>query len=407
MTESPLAGVRILDLTSVVSGPVCTWRLGQYGAAIIKVESPDGDLMRGLGGLSPTGEHSGTYLHLNRGKRNVCLDLKKAGAKAVIARLVAAADVIVSNMRPQALERLGLDAATVRTAHPDKIYCLLTGYGSDGPYAGRAAYDSVVQGGSGIAALFAERDGAPAYVPMLLCDHVVGEIAAGAILAALAGRTAGGGCTLEIPMFETMAAFVLQEHLGQQSFHPSVGPGGDRRLLSPHNKPLRTADGWISVTMNTDPQVRAFLKAVGRDALLDDPRFATVAARAKHVAEWFEVRGRELSDRTTAEWLAVFEAADVAAMPCHTMETLRRDPHLEAVGLLACERHVTEGNVSTIRSTIQRDGEYPGLGSQAQPRGWETRGVLAEIGLSASEIDDLLRTGAAIESRSVVSEAQP
>ncbi len=247
----------------------------------------------------------------------------------------------------------------------------------------------MVQGGTGIAALFAERDGAPAYVPMLLCDHVVGEIAAGAILAALAGRhKTGGGGTLEIPMFETMAAFVLQEHLGQQSFYPPVGPGGDRRLLSPHNKPLRTADGWISVTMNTDPQVKAFLKAVGREDVLDDPRFGTVAARATHVDEWFEVRGRELSGRTTAEWLAVFEAADVAAMPCHTLDSLRTDPHLQAVRLLACEQHVTEGNVSTIRSTVRRDGAYPALGSQAQPRGLETRTVLAEIGLSPIEIED-------------------
>jgi crotonobetainyl-CoA:carnitine CoA-transferase CaiB-like acyl-CoA transferase len=396
----PLAGVRILDLTSVVIGPVCTWRLGQYGAEIIKIEAPEGDLMRGLGGLSPTGEHSGAYLHMNRGKRNVCLDLKQPGSRAVMSRLVASADVIVSNIRPAALARLGLDAATVRAAHPEKIYCQLTGYGSDGPYAGRAAYDSVLQGGSGIAGLFAARDGAPAYVPMLLCDHVVGEIAAGAILAALAGRTAGdGGCTLEIPMFETMAAFVLQEHLGQQSFDPAVGPGGDRRLLNRHNKPLQTADGWVSVTMNTDTQVKAFLRAVGRDEVLDDPRFATVAARAKHVDEWFEVRGGELSSKTTAEWLAIFEAADIPAMPCHTLETLRTDPHLEAVGLLNCERHVTEGNVSTIRSTIRRDDAHPPIGSQAQPRGWETRKVLEEIGVSAGEIDDLLRTGAAVEAQ--------
>jgi len=400
MTPLPLTGVRILDLTSVVIGPVCTWRLGQYGAEIIKVEAPDGDLMRGLGGLSPTGQHSGSYLHMNRGKRNVCLDLKKPGAEAVVARLVSSADVVVSNIRPAALARLGLDAASVRAVHPETIYCLLTGYGSDGPYAGRAAYDSVLQGATGVAGLFAERDGTPAYVPMLLCDHVVGEIAAGAILAAVAGRNAGqGGCTLEIPMFETMAAFVLQEHLGQQSFDPPVGPGGDRRLLNPYNKPLQTADGWIAVTMNTDSQVKAFLRAVGREELLEDPRFETVAGRAKHVDEWFEVRGAELWSKTTAEWLAVFEAADIAAMPCHTLETLRTDPHLQAVGLLACERHLTEGKVSTIRSTVRRDNAYPPLGSQAQPRGWETRTVLEEIGVPAGEIEALFATGAAIEAQ--------
>jgi crotonobetainyl-CoA:carnitine CoA-transferase CaiB-like acyl-CoA transferase len=252
MSFAPLKGIRILDLTSVVVGPVATWRLSQYGAEIIKLEGPEGDLMRGLGGLSPTGQHSGAYLHFNRGKRNIGLDLKKPGARAVIDRLVASSDVIVANMRPQALERLGLDDASIRAQHPDKIYCLITGYGTDGPYAGRPTYDSVVQGATGMAGLMLARDGAPSYVPLLICDHVVGEIAAGAILAAVLQRQQNGtGASIEIPMFETMAAFVLQEHLAQHSFDPPVGPIGDQRLLSPHNKPVKTADGWISFTINT------------------------------------------------------------------------------------------------------------------------------------------------------------
>jgi crotonobetainyl-CoA:carnitine CoA-transferase CaiB-like acyl-CoA transferase len=147
------------------------------------------------------------------------------------------------------------------------------------------------------------------------------------------------------------------------------------------------------VTINTDPQVRAFLKAVGRDQLLEDPRFATVAARATHVKEWFEIRGAALSGKTTAEWLAVFQAADIAAMPCHTLATLGTDPHLEAVGLVTREQHPTEGGVSAVRSTIRCDEAYPPLGGPAQPRGWETRSVLEEIGLGAAEIEDLL-TGA-------------
>jgi crotonobetainyl-CoA:carnitine CoA-transferase CaiB-like acyl-CoA transferase len=397
MSRQPLTGLRVLDLTSVVVGPTCTWRLGQYGAEVIKVEAPEGDLMRGLGGLSPTGQHSGTYLHLNRGKRNVCLDLKKPRAKHVMDRLIASSDVIVANMRPRALERLGLDVASVRAKHPEKIYCLITGYGTDGPYAGRPTYDSVVQGVSGIAGLFLARDETPAYVPLVICDHVVGEIAAGAILAAVIKRNAeGNGCSLEIPMFETMAAFVLQEHLAQQSFDPPVGPAGDQRLLNPQNKPLQTADGWISVTINTDPQVRAFLKAVGRDHLLGDPRFATVAARAKHVKEWFEIRGAALSGKTAAEWLAIFQAADIAAMPCHTIATLRSDPHLDTVGLLTREHHPTEGSISAIRSTIRSDNAYPPLGGQAQPRGWETKKVLEEIGFGGADIENLLATGAAV-----------
>lgn len=397
MSFEPLKSVRILDLTSVVVGPVCTWRLGQYGAEIIKIENPEGDLMRGLGGLSPTGQHSGTYLHLNRGKRNICLDLKKPGARDAIQRLVAWADVIVANMRPQALERLGLDAQSIRARNPEKVYCLITGYGTDGPYAGRPTYDSVVQGVTGMAGLAQKRDGAPAYVPMLICDHVAGEIAAGSILAAIVQqKTTGQGCSIEVPMFETMAAFVLQEHLAQHSFDPPVGPPGDLRLLSPHNKPVQTSDGWISLTINTDPQVRAFLTVTGRDDLLKDDRFSSVAARARNVAQWFEVRGAPLTGKTTAEWLALLQAADIAAQPCHTLESLPQDPHLQAVGLISAEDHPTEGKTSVLRSTIRFDEAYPSMRGPSQPRGWETLEVLRDLGYGKEDIDGLVAEGAAM-----------
>lgn len=396
MTFEPLKGIRVLDLTSVVVGPACTWRLGQYGADIIKIESPAGDLMRGLGGVSPTGQHSGTYLHLNRGKRNVCLDLKAADALEAVQRLVATADVVVANMRPDALARLGLDAETVRTRHPDKIYCLITGYGTQGPYAGQPAYDSVIQGAVGMAGLAMRRDGAPAYMPMLVCDHVAGEIAAGAILAALIERRASGqGRSIEVPMFETMAAFVLQEHLAQHSFDPPVGPPGDLRLLDPHNKPVPTADGWISFTVNTDAQVRAFLKVTQRHELLDDPRFASVQARARNVAEWFAIRGAPLTSKTTAQWLELLRAADIAVQPCHTLESLPADPHLQAVGLLQPEEHPTEGKTTAIRTSIRFDGEYLPLRQPAQPRGWETSAVLAELGLAPESIQRMLESGTA------------
>ncbi|MBP3982214.1 CoA transferase [Acidovorax sp. JG5] len=398
MSFEPLKGIRILDLTSVVVGPVCTWRLGQYGAEVIKVESPGGDLMRGLGGLSPTGEHSGTYLHLNRGKRNVCLDLKAKEARAALNQLLETADVIVANMRPDALARLGLDAETVRARHPDKIHCLITGYGTDGPYAGLPTYDSVIQGATGMAGLALRRDGAPAYVPMLICDHVAGEIAAGAILSALVQRgVSGEGCSIEVPMFETMAAFVMQEHLAQHSFDPPVGPAGDLRLLSPHNRPVATADGWISFTVNTDSQVRAFLAATGRDDLLDDPRFNTVAARARNVSEWFEIRGAPLVAKTSAEWLALFRAADIAVQPCNTLESLPEDPHLVAVGLLREENHPTEGKTKVIRASIRFDGDYPSTRGAAQPRGWETSKVLAELGVEGEAVERMLTSGAAIQ----------
>ncbi len=386
----PLKGLNILDLTAVVVGPVATWRLGQYGADIIKVEQPSGDLMRGLGGGSPTGQHSGSYLHLNRGKRNICLDLKTPGGKEICDRLVNWADVIVANMRPDALTRLGLDADSIRAKYPEKIYCLITGYGTDGPYTGLPTYDSVLQGASGIAGLSVARDGKPAYVPMLICDHVVGEITAGAVMAALMQRQrTGEGASIEVPMFETMAAFVLQEHLAQQSFDPPVGPAGDLRLLSPHNQPVKTKDGYISFTINTDVQVRAFMTVTGRPELLNDARFATVASRATYVSEWFEVRGAPLETKTTDEWLALFREADLPAMPCHTLQTLVADPHLKAVELLDYEHHPTEGKTAVIRSTIRVNGQYPSARSGAVPRGWDTHDVLTELGFSPEEMDAL------------------
>lgn len=394
----PLKNIKILDLTSVVVGPVATWRLGQYGAEIIKVENPSGDLMRGLGGMSPTGQHSGAYLHLNRGKKNICLDLKKEGGKDIIQKLVAWADVIVANMRPDALERLGLGSKSIRAKYPEKIYCLITGYGTDGPYSGLPTYDSVLQGASGMAGLALARDGKPAYVPMLICDHVVGEITAGVVMAALMQKQHTGiGASIEIPMFETMASFVLQEHLAQQSFEPPVGPPGDLRLLSPHNQPVKTKDGYISFTINTDVQVKAFLKITDRTEFLTDERFQTVASRAKYVSEWFEIRGAALDSKTTEEWLEVFRKADLPAMPCHTLETLTQDPHLKAVELINFENHPTEGKTAVIRSTIQVDGVYPSARTSAVPCGWDTKEILHDMGYSDAEMERLINENATFQ----------
>lgn len=396
MTQfEPLKGLRVLDLTSVVVGPVCTARLAAYGAEVVKLESPDGDLMRGLGGQSPTGTHSGTYLHLNRAKRNICCNLKKEGAADIVSRLVQTSDIIVANMRPQALSRLGLDHETIMKAHGDKIYCLITGYGTGGPYSGFPTYDSVIQAAAGIPGLVAARDGEPRYVPMVMCDHVVGEIAAGAVLAAVLERIrTGKGTFVEVPMFETMAGFVLQEHLAQHSFNPPVGPAGDQRLLSPDNRPVRTADGWIAFTVNTDKQVQAFLDATGRSGLKDDPRFASVKARADNVRAWFELRGASLSQRTTAEWLTLFRDADIAAMPCHTIETLCADDHLKAVGMLQTDTHPTEGEIVALRGSVSFDGHASVAPGFAQPMGWENRQILVELGYDEAKIDELERAGA-------------
>ncbi len=391
-----LKEIKILDLTSVVVGPLATWRLSQYGAEVIKIEHPSGDLMRGLGGKSPSGQHSGTYLHLNRGKRNLCLDLKSPQAQSITDKLIDWCDVIIANMRPDALERLGLGPKAIQSKHPEKIYCLITGYGTDGPYSGLPTYDSVLQGVSGIAGLSQLRDGKPAYVPMLICDHVVGEITSSAIMASIINRfKTGKGAFIEVPMFETMATFVLQEHLAQKSFDPPVGPFGDLRLLSPHNQPIKTKDGYISFTINTDSQVQAFLKATDREALLADPRFQTIASRAEYVNEWFEVRGAALLNKTSEEWLKTLRAVDIPAMPCHTIETLVKDPHLNQVKLMTFEDHPVEGKSVVIRSSIKNNGEYAPVNFFAQPKGHDTKMILKELGYSNKEIAEIIENKAA------------
>lgn len=398
MRPQPLAGVRVLDLSSVVVGPVCSLRLAQYGAEVVKLEAPGGDLMRSLGGESPTGQHSGAYLHFNRGKRALALDLKHAEARDAVRAMVPDFDVVLTNMRTSALGRLGLDADALRAINPRLIYCSITGFGPGGRYRDLPAYDSVLQGVSGIAGLHERRGGDAAYVPLLICDHVVGEIAAGSVIAALYERsTTGQGSTVEVPMFETMAAFVLQEHLARASFDPPLGASGDKRLMDAGTRPVRTADGWMSITTNTNAQFASFMRAIGRPECVDDPRFKTVADRIRNLEQWFAIRDTELVRESTEHWLKVLGEADVPAMPCHSLETLRDDPHLDDVGLMAFDDHPTEGRVVALRPTVLRDGETAPAGDPAQPLGWETRDILAKAGLDAARIDAMIDQGIAIQ----------
>jgi crotonobetainyl-CoA:carnitine CoA-transferase CaiB-like acyl-CoA transferase len=399
MTERLLDGIRVLDLTTVVVGPAATLRLADYGAEIIKVEAPEGDLMRVIGGPSHSGELSGKFMHFNRSKRFACLDLKQAAARAVMQRLVERCDAFVSNVRPNALERLGLDARTCLARKPDLIHCLIAGFGPGGPYRGRPAYDTVLQGASGLAGLTQEREGAPSFAPFLAADHVVGEITAGAIAAALFKRVrTGKGMALEIPMHETMAAFVLKEHLGAATFSPPLGPPGDKRLLDRNNRPWPTQDGWIAITANSDAQAAALLRVIGREDLIADPRFRTVADRYRNASAWFGVRA-VLKEKPTDYWLRALEAVDVPAMPCHTLATLTDDPHLSAVGLTQAVTHPIEGPVTAVRASVLINDEVPEPGSFARPLGWDTVEILQEIGVAPDEIEKLRLAGAIHDGR--------
>ena len=277
MSGGPLEGVRVLDLTSVVVGPLATQILADHGAEVIKVETKAGDLIRVMNGKSVTPGMGAKFLHLNRNKRSIVLDLKQPAGYAALLKLVTRADVLVWNVRPAAMARLKLSYDDVRAVNPKVIYCGMFGFGQDGRYRDKPAYDTILQGAGGMAALHHRATGEPRYVPMVVVDKISGLIAAQMIAMALYRRAqTGEGCAIEIPMFENLVKFVLEEHLYLKTFEPPLGETGDPRLLDPLGKPIPTKDGWISISANTDEQAFAFFAAIGRPELKDDPRFASV-----------------------------------------------------------------------------------------------------------------------------------
>jgi crotonobetainyl-CoA:carnitine CoA-transferase CaiB-like acyl-CoA transferase len=398
--NGPLAGIRVVDLTSVVVGPTATLFLADYGAEVIKVESPQGDLLRTLGGSSKTGQLSGKFSHFNRNKRSLTLDLKLGKGRAVLDRLLGKSDVFIANMRLTALHRLGLDAAALRARYPRLIVCTLSGFRQDGPYRNRPAYDTIIQGMAGVAACNQRVLGEPRFVPLVFADHTVGIIAAQCILAALYQREkTGEGQAIEVPMFENMVQFVLSEHLAERSFVPPRGGSGDQRVLNPLGKPLRTKDGWMCVSANTDAQALAFFDAIGRPELKHDPRLCTVKARYANVDAYFAVRAEALKQRTTAEWLDIFEKADVPAGPVHDFETLLEDRHLNEIGFFRTVEHPAEGEMIEFANPNTFSG---GLRLEHRPApllGADSAKVLSELGYSEAEIDEMIAAKIVLDGR--------
>jgi crotonobetainyl-CoA:carnitine CoA-transferase CaiB-like acyl-CoA transferase len=349
----PLRGVRVLDLTTVLMGPSATQMLGDLGADVVKLESPAGDSMRWIGpwrheGMGPL------FLQGNRNKRSVVLDLKSPEGKTAGMALAGRADVLVSNVRPQGLARLGLDYDGVRRKNPQIIYCAAVGYGSGGPNAGKAVYDDLMQAASGIAGLFAAVDGAPRYAPVNICDRVVGLYVANAIISALYHRAmTGEGQQIEVPMFETMAQFVLADHIGGRAFNPPAGEMGYRRLLSRVRGPYPTSDGYLSLVVYTDRHWRDFSKLVGRpDLLATDDRFRSQESRTRHAEEVGRFLAECLLRWTNAEWLSALTMIDIPASPVNSIEALFDDPHLVAVRLFEEMEHPTEGSLTVCRFPV-------------------------------------------------------
>lgn len=380
----PLRGVRILDLTTVVMGPSATQVLGDLGADVVKIESPSGDTMRLIGpwrheGMGPL------FLQANRNKRSVVLDLKSAEGKAAALALANKADVVVSNVRPQGLKRLGLDYDGIREANPRIIYCSAVGYGSGGPDSGKAVYDDLMQAASGIAGLFGVVDGTPRYAPINICDRVVGLYVVNAILAALYFREKiGEGQAIEVPMMETMTQFVLADHMGGAAFVPPEGPMGYKRLMSRTRGPYPTRDGHLAIVVYTDRHWREFTKLVGCSDLLEkDERFCSQESRTQNAEDVGRFLAEHLPARNNKEWLEILHKVDIPACPVNAIGDLLQDPHLQAVNFFEAMDHPTEGKVMVSRFPVQF-GQSPASVRRLAPNlGEHNAEVLGPMALKA------------------------
>lgn len=378
----PLDGIRVLDLSTVVLGPYASQILAEYGAEVIKIETPDGDSTRRTGPSTEDGMGA-IFLGVNRGKKSVVLDLKQPSGRETLLKLVDTADVLMHSIRPQKLAAIWLDPQALRTRNPKLVYVGLHGFAEDGPYGGMPAYDDIIQGLSGCAGLMERQGGTAQYYPTIAADKTTGLVAAHAILAALFKRERNGeGSFVEVPMLESMVAFNLVEHMYGHHFDPPLGAPGYPRLLNPYRKPFRTLDGYLCAMPYTDQHWKRFFIEAGEPALADDPRFVNISLRTKNIEALYEIADRIIPTRTTAQWLEVCARLEIPASKMNRLEDLQADEHLVTTGFFETIEDPAMGTLRFPGVPVQIDGRR--LPVRMAPRlGEHTEEVLASIGVKA------------------------
>lgn len=392
--SGPLAGVRVLDLTSIILGPFATQMMADLGADVIKVESPAGDTIRQVGPMRNPGMGA-IYLHLNRNKRSVVLDLKTDEGREACLQLVREVDILLYNVRPQSMDRMGLSYKAVKTVNPKIVYVGAYGFGNEGPYAGKPAYDDLIQGMTGVARLYERNSGhEPRYAPLTLADRTIGLQAAIACLAGVIhSRATGEGQSIEIPMFEGMAQMILGDHLGGRTFDANAPQGtmGYSRLLAEHRKPYQTLDGYVSALIYNDRHWRQFLTTIERTDLIEDSIFSSHTRRADNIGQVYCFVDGILKTRTTAHWLALFDENDIPCAPLYAIEDLPNDPHLKATGHLIETQHPSEGVVHTIAPLGRYSGTPLSVYRHAPTLGEHTEEVLAGLAMDDGKKQTVLK----------------
>ena len=343
-----LSGVKIVDLTSVVFGPYATQILADYGAEVIKIETPTGDVARYTSQSAKSKGMSPTHLTLNRGKKSVALNLKDADDAEVMRQLIAEADIFIHNVRDEAVKRLGLGYDEVKALNEGIIYVHCVGFGSDGPYAGRQAYDDVIQVATGATSLASRVDGdpTPRYMPTLIADKVGGLNAAYATMGAVIHKLrTGRGQFVEVPMFEAFTHFLSKDHLAGKAFDPPVGSLLYARQIEPDRQPFATKDGHIAVVPYSDADwVRIFAEMGASDVLEKEP-VNTPVGRRQNTAILYQGIAANMPNKTTAQWLEILQKARIACMPVRDIDDILEDPHLKATEFFKKREHPTEGTI--------------------------------------------------------------
>jgi crotonobetainyl-CoA:carnitine CoA-transferase CaiB-like acyl-CoA transferase len=392
--SGPLTGVRVVDCTTVVLGPWAAQQLGDLGADVVKIEPPEGDTTRQLGPMRNP-DMGAFYLAVNRNKRSIVLDLKQESARGVLRRLAADADVLLHNYRPQAAQRLGMSYETFRAINPGIVYVGTYGFRAAGPYGNKPAYDDIIQAASGLTSLQASLIGEPKYVPTIVADKTSSMTVLVAVLAALYHKArTGEGQEVEVPMLESMAAWVMVEHLYGETFVPPVETVGYKRVLNRYRRPFKTKDGYLAILPYTDQNWRDFFVIAGRQDLLEDARFKTLGTRLRHIELLYEELGKIATTRTNAEWLATLDRHNIPGMIVNSLEGLLQDPHLEATGFWQVVDHPTEGTMR-LPGIPAAYSKTPGAIRRLPPRlGEHSLEILREAGFGTSEIEALVAAGA-------------